>query len=265
MSSLADEMSAFKNRLKAAPVLQRRTISASAPGSPGADRRERKKKRSTLVYSQPADTGIGNHALTQLHHAVEYIKGKDRPVSVDDLSSFLSHNATPMLLAQLQRIDRINYDAAANTYEYRPLHNIRSKEALLLFLRRQPTAHGLPVKELKDGWSGYMDAIDELEQSGDIMVLRTKKEGTPRLVWANAGGDIGGVDIEYVNAWHRIAIPAAPDLPAALDEVGLKPTSVDPATVKKATKPVERKQKKPRRGKITNTHITGVLKDFGRR
>ncbi|KAK9481396.1 TFIIE beta subunit core domain-containing protein [Lipomyces japonicus] len=264
--SLADDLSAFKNRLKAQPVLAKRIIDSAEPSSTNTSDddspRKKKKHKNNIVYSQPADTGIGQHSLTQLHHAVEFIKKQDRPVSANDINSYLSHLASPVLLAQLQRIDRILYDPIANTYEYRSFHNIKSADGLLLFLRRLPSFRGLPVKELKDGWSGCIDAIDELEKSGDILVLRTKKEGTARLVWANMGGDIGGVNEEFVTTWHRIPIPQAADLPVRLEEVGLKPTSVDPATVKKASTMNERKQKKPRKGKITNTHITGVLKDF---
>ncbi|KAK9458296.1 TFIIE beta subunit core domain-containing protein [Dipodascopsis uninucleata] len=266
--SLADDLSAFKSKLKAQPSLkQKRVISSTSAASSqdSDDDRKRKKVKTSLVYSQPADTGLGNHQLTQLHHAVEFIKKQDRPVSVADLSAYLSHVASPALLAQLQRIDRINYDPIAHTYEYRPLHNIRSADSLLLFLRRQQTARGLSVKELKDGWSTCIEAIDTLEKSGDILVLRTKKEGTPRLVWANMGGPIGTVESEFVTAWNKIQIPPPAELPGRLSEVGLKPTSVDPATIKKAAPVQERKQKKPRKGKVTNTHLTGVLKDYSRR
>ncbi|KAK9234447.1 TFIIE beta subunit core domain-containing protein [Lipomyces kononenkoae] len=270
MSSLADDLSAFKNRLKAQPVLQKRVISSvnndASSTNNSDDERRKKKPKVTTVFSQPADTGIGSHILTQLHHAVEFIKKHDSPVTVNELQAYLSGQGGPQLLTNLQLISRINYDPINKTYEYRPLHNIRSAEGLLAFLRRQPTFRGLPVKELKDGWSGCMEAIDELEKSGDILVLRTKKEGTPRLVWANKGGDIGGVDEEFVATWQRIAIPPASELPSTLEAAGLKPTSVDPSTVKKANVSTERKQKKPRKGKITNTHLTGILKDFsGRR
>ncbi|KAK9467975.1 TFIIE beta subunit core domain-containing protein [Lipomyces arxii] len=266
--SLADDLSAFKNRLKAQPVLQKRVISKISndrSNTNSDDERRKKKIKTATVYSQPADTGIGSHVLTQLHHAVEFIKKQDQPVSAKDLQNYLSGQGGPTLLANLRLISRINYDEAEKTYEYMPLHNIRSAATLLAYLRRQPTFRGLSVKDLKDGWTGCLDAIDNLERSGDILVLRTKKEATPRLVWANMGGEIGGVDKEFVEAWEQIQLPLSSDLPRKLEELGLKPTSVDPATIKKAMAGQERKQKKPRKGKITNVHIRGVLKDFGRR
>ncbi|KAK9458905.1 TFIIE beta subunit core domain-containing protein [Lipomyces oligophaga] len=266
--SLADDLSAFRKRLKAQPILQKRAIESEVSTQSSVDNEEdgrRKKKAKTVtVYSQPADTGIGSHVFTQLHHAVEYIKRQDKPVTIRDLQNYLNGAGSPQLLAHLQLIpERIIYNAKAQTFEYKPLHNIRSPEVLLDYLRRQTTFRGLSVKELKDGWPGCGNAIDSLEKSGDILVLRTKKDGSPRLVWANKGGDIGGVDEEFRQTWHRIAIPPVAELPQRLVLAGLTPTSVDPSTVKKAPTKVQRKQKKPRSSKITNTHLTGVLKDFG--
>ncbi|KAK9450892.1 TFIIE beta subunit core domain-containing protein [Limtongia smithiae] len=250
MSTLAEELSAYS---------QKRTSNED-------EELKRKKPKTTTVYSQPADTGIGFHAKTQLHHAVEYIKKQDRPVTVRELQDYLNGAGGTSLLRHLRMIERIKYEAAANTYEYTPLHNIKSGEALLLYLRRQPVFRGLAVKELKDGWSGCLEAIDKLEKSQDILVLRTKKENIAKLVWANKGGDIGGVDEKFVKVWHRIPIPPPAELPQKLEEVGLKPTSVDPATVKKAPTSQAGKQKRPRKGKTTNTHLQGILKDFsGRR
>jgi transcription initiation factor TFIIE subunit beta len=53
---------------------------------------------------------------------------------------------------------------------------------LVTFLRSQQTYQGVPVKNLKDGWNGYVEAIDKLEKSKNIVVLRTKKENAPRYV-----------------------------------------------------------------------------------
>ena len=43
---------------------------------------------------------------------------------------------------------------------------------------------------------------------------------------------------------------------------GLKPTGADPNLIKKQPQQKEKKQKKARRGKITNTHMKGILKDY---
>ena len=71
--------------------------------------------------------------------------------------------------------------------------------------------------------------------------------------------------IEFKTIWHRIPLPNAAEVPGLLTKAGLKPTSVDPASIKKTNTKVERKRPKQRRaGKITNTHLAGVLKDYSK-
>jgi transcription initiation factor TFIIE subunit beta len=156
---------------------------------------------------------------------------------------------------------------AQRTAQYVSVYDIYTPEELLKFLRAQKSFQGVPVRALKDGWSGCLDAIEQLEKSGKLLVLRTKKENAPRLIWANVGGPVGGIDDKFLDLWKHTKVPSASELPAALERARLKPTSVDPATVKHQSsnkKGEEKKQKKPRRSKITNTHLgRGILKDYG--
>ena len=47
-----------------------------------------------------------------------------------------------------------------------------------------------------------------------------------------------------------------------LQSLGLKPASVDPATIKVDVKrPVKRKRAVNGRGKVSNVHMSGILKD----
>lgn len=281
MSSLNDQLNSFKNKVKNAPTIQRRVVNNnqqdSGDSGAGAKRAtqedstspSKKKKTNTtssssgIVYSQPKNTGVGSHSSTQLVHAVEYIKRHDKPVKLSDVEGYLSF-PIQTLIPLLRNIDRIKLNEKEQTIQYVSLYNIYSAEDLLKYLQSQPTYQGVPVKQLKDGWNGCLDAIEELENNNQIVVLRTKKENIPRFVWANRGGPIGGVDEAFTNLWLKAKVPSSSELPGALDKAGLKPTSVDPSTVKKSAKSAdERKQKKPRRGKITNTHMKGVLKDYG--
>lgn len=205
---------------------------------------------------------LGSHLSTRLHLAVEYIKQQDAPVPVSKLQGYLSFEIGDTLLPLLKEIDRIKYDPVTNTLEYMSLHNIRTADDLLNFLRSQPTFKGTPVKELRDGWSGCLEAIASLEEDNKILVLRNKKENAPRLVWANLGGVIGTVDEEFVETWNKIRVPDRDSLYQALIDNSLKPTGADPHELKKKPQQQEKKQKKARRGKITNTHMKGILKDY---
>lgn len=226
-----------------------------------------KRKKTTpaaMAYAQAAATSAaGRHLNTQVVDAVEYIKRADKAVPFEDVARYLS-TSIDTLLPRLMNIDRIQINMSQKTAQYVSVFGIYTKEDLLTFLRRQETYQGISVKQLKDGWNGCLPAIEELEQNQEIIVIRTKKENTPRFVWANTGGALGGIDAEFMDIWSKVKVPEAPDLPSKLEEAGLKPTSVDPATIKSNKKTAgERKQKKPRRGKITNTHLGSLLKDYG--
>lgn len=226
-------------------------------------------KRSTdtvteAIKRQKASMGevSGSHLSTQLHLAVEYVKEHDEPIAVAKLLNYLSFDVSHNLLPLLREIDRIKYDPESNTLEYVSLHNIRDADDLLNFLRSQPTFKGTAVKDLRDGWAGCLQAITELEEQNKILVLPNKKDNTPRLVWANLGGDIGHIDEEFQEMWLGIKIPQADMLYQSLVEQSLKPTGEDPMLDKKMVHKQEKKQKKARRGKITNSHMKGILKDY---
>ncbi|GEQ68423.1 hypothetical protein JCM33374_g2091 [Metschnikowia sp. JCM 33374] len=272
MSDLSSQLSAFKNRIRAGPsVAVRRAVTPKAvtprpveeasrkrpaDNQDGANQEAKRQKEELLE-------GVsGAHLSTRLHLAVEYIKQQDTPIPVKKLEGYLSFDITHTLLPLLKEIDRIKYDPSANTLEYMSLHNIRTSDDLLNFLRSQPTFKGTSVKELRDGWSGCLDAITKLEDENKILVLRNKKENAPRLVWANLGGEIGTIDEEFVESWNKIKVPDRDSLYQVLVDHSLKPTGVDPHDMKKKPQQQERKQKKARRGKITNTHMKGILKDY---
>lgn len=205
----------------------------------------------------------GSHLATQLHLAVEFIKHEDKPVSIKELRDHLqSVDITETLIPLLKDVDRIRYNPDIHLFEYASLHDIKSSESLLAFLNEQGTFKGIPVKELKDGWPNCLKSISELEQEDKILVLRTKKENAPRLIWINKGGNLNLIDDEFKTMWNQVRIPEQDELYKSLIEQSLKPTGADPNIIKRRPNSEEKKQKKVRRGKITNTHMKGILKDY---
>ena len=265
MSDLSSQLSAFKNRIRSgASVAVKRAVTPKPVKTPEPPKRSGDSDLAQAIKRQRQNDSAlsGAHLSTRLHLAVEYIKLQDAPVPISKLQGYLSFDISDTLLPLLKEIDRIKYDPANNTLEYMSLHNIGNAEDLLNFLRLQPTFKGTSVKELRDGWSGCLDAIAELEEENKIIVLRNKKENAPRLVWANLGGEIGTVDEEFVEMWSKIRVPDRDSLYQALIDNSLKPTGADPHELKKKPQQQERKQRKARRGKITNTHMKGILKDY---
>lgn len=284
---LLANLNAFKNKVKSAPVLTsarrvptppptaksngKSSTSSSTSGSKRAaadDYDEYDDEEHGSRHKKPAYDASGSHLSTKLLLAVEYIKERTKPVHIDALLSYLSLNNDDQkskLLSLIKNLDKIHYDQSANTLEYVSVHNIKNKDELLIFLRSQPTFKGISVKELKDGWNDCVQSINELEKEGTILVLRTKKDNHPRLVWANVGGELGSIDEEFVQSWLQVKLPDRSELPGLLKKRGLKPASVDPATVKNNNSNEPVKKRKQRKGKITNTHMTGVLKDYSSR
>lgn len=274
MSDLSAQLSAFKNKIRSGPsvAVARRVIpqkqnnnvvNSDQNGSVNRNKRPATDSVTEAIKKKKSsDTFSGSHLSTQLHLAVEYIKEHDSPIPVLKLKNYLSFDITQTLLPLLKEIDRIKYNPEKDTLEYVSLHNIRSADDLLNFLRSQPTFRGIAVKDLKDGWAGCLDAINELEEQSKILVLRNKKENTPRLVWANLGGELNLIDQEFQSMWALVKLPEPDNLYQALIDQGLKPTGADPASIKRKPQQQEKKQKKARRGKITNTHMKGILKDY---
>ncbi|EPX71917.1 transcription factor TFIIE beta subunit [Schizosaccharomyces octosporus yFS286] len=279
MSSLSEQLSSFKKKVANQPVYAKpqvhtstspapsvrsntRNESASAGSSPGLTLKKRRSK-ANLVYSQPADSGVGTHYLSQLHYAVEYLKERNDPKTAEEIASYLSTPLTPMLLKLLKKNERIYYDERTETFAFKPLHNIRSAPGLLAYLDSQKTHTGMSIKELRDGWPNVVAELEELEKQGEVLLLRTRKDGIPRMVWRNDKSSNCVIDKEFQNVWHEIPIPPTLDLASELGKYGLKPTSVDPSTIKRPVASAAQKQKKPktRRGKVTNTHLN-ILRDY---
>ncbi|EPS42415.1 hypothetical protein H072_3565 [Dactylellina haptotyla CBS 200.50] len=246
---------------------------ASTPGGSGANggstsnpnsvTKKKKPVKNNIVYSQPADTGMGQYIMTQVLHLVEHLKEVEKPLTRLQLEDFLQKPLDSTMVEVLKGHDKLVYDHVSDSYAFKPLHNIRSAQQLLTHLQASTTAQGLSVKELKDGWSGALQTIDDLEASKDILVTRTKKDGQARMVWINDKSLNVNIDDEFKTIWEKIVIPPPAELPGELERAGLKPTSVDPATIKKAMqKDTSKKTKKPRRGRITNTHLAGMLRDY---
>ncbi|KAI5809030.1 hypothetical protein DFH27DRAFT_460613, partial [Peziza echinospora] len=216
-----------------------------------------------IVYSQPTDSGQVRDLMSQVHYAITYLKDKEVALTANELASYLSIQLTDTLRLVLKDNERIHYDPKSDTYAFKPIHNIRSAPALLNYLTNQTTAQGLSVKELKDGWSGAIETVGKLEADRDILVTRTKKDNQPRMVWKNDKSLDVDVEDEFKSIWHRITIPEPAELPRCLQEAGLKPTSVDPASIKRAAanNAARKKPKRARAGRITNTHMSHIIRD----
>jgi transcription initiation factor TFIIE subunit beta len=246
-------------------------LSAPSPtpsvSSTGGAKRKRPEEKE--VYSQPRETGTGQHIYTQFTYTIEHLKADQKWYSLKEILNYLNIRADDPIVPQLVALfrssrdsNRIEYDPKKDLYRYRPKYDIRNAAQLKGWLQNQKSAVGLPVKELKDGWRNAPEAINELEKKNEILVGRHKKDAQPKTVWINDPSLMHKMDPDFQAAWHKIPLPPNPDdLRGKLLAAGLKPSSAPRKVV--TSGPKEKKRKAARRGgKQTNTHMQSILKDF---
>jgi transcription initiation factor TFIIE subunit beta len=233
--------------------------------------RKRSAEGTPVVYSQPLDTGTGEHVYTRLTYTINWLREKREWKTFDEIMDFLNVRDADVQRAQLRMLfrshsegNRISWNAANDTYRYKPKLDIRNPAQLKGYLQNQKSALGVSVKDLKDGWATVADDVKVMEAKRDVLVKRTKdkdKDEVPKMVWDNDPSLMLAMDADFANEWHKIAIPANPDdLRNALLAVNLKAASAPRQAI---GGPKEKKKRAPRRGgKQTNTHMAHILKDF---
>ncbi|KHJ32417.1 putative transcription initiation factor iie subunit beta [Erysiphe necator] len=232
---------------------------------------KRKREQGNVVFSQPAATGYGTEAFTQVTYVIEFLKKKDEPKKFQEILLYLSQvNADERkkrLIAKiLKQHDRVKWTPDPNLkiqtwdsglFEHCPIINVRTEDDLLRYLQKMPNAQGVSVKDLKDGWPDCDSAIDKLEKEHRILVTRTKKDNHARMVWSDDPTLAHNVDPEFQVMWHRVELPSVDELVRKLLDASQKPASEDPSKrIKAAPKAKEKKKRAPRSGgKTTNTHM----------
>ncbi|CAK7262826.1 transcription factor TFIIE beta subunit, TFIIEB, Tfa2 [Sporothrix epigloea] len=240
------------------------------------------------IYSQPENTGVGTAIGTNIVYALDYLKQQGgKPASLSVVLGHLNMHREPEAV-QRQIAERMRHhprimwrpdDGAApesngvaaddawktGTYEHKPIiPNVKDRTALLQYLQRRTDAQGVNVKDLKDGWPDCEAALAALEREHKVLVVRTKKDNHPRMVWQDDPSLCFTVEPEFQSLWHRAAIPSVEDIVGKLTAAGQKPTSEDPR-LRALNQPKEKKAKKRaqrRTGKSTNTHMEHLLKDY---
>lgn len=286
MSYLENQICAFKSAVtsSSSKISNKRTTEAATKSSPSlapssrtptSKKQELKRKQtdqSNAVYSQPANTGAGRNIMTQITYAIEHLKTKGIPLRFKELLSYLSlqneNNEHKRIIETILRShDRVDYegtgDGREGTYRFRPFYNICSGKQLLGILQSQPTAQGLDVRELRDGWPGVEDAVDKLEAEGKLLVTRNKKDNHARMVWPDDPSLALHIDDEFQAIWQKIKLPEAAALADELEKANLTPANKSRG-VRVIRKALEKKTKQPRKGgKVTNRHMPAdILRDY---
>jgi len=229
------------------------------------DQQKKKRVRSNIVYSQPADTGTGSLSNTQLVYAVDFLKsnGNGNPMRLDDIAihtNIPSLSTDPALVQKFRSHDRVIYDPKTDLYSYKSDYSFRNKASLLTEIQRHTkTGGGLSVRALKDSWKEAPPAIEELEEEGEVLLIRTTKDGQMKMVFYNeVKKDEGGenVEKEFNDLWHSLQVPPDADLVKALQSEGLATTASETLTPRVQQKKKGKKSgPRQRQARITNTHL----------
>ncbi|KAJ5898813.1 hypothetical protein N7495_003557 [Penicillium taxi] len=248
-------------------------VPSSVPTPSSSSEHKKKRHDVDIVYSQPANTGTGKDIMTQVLFAIEHMKSKGVALKFADIVSYLSlqHRAhdqgyVQALRSILQMHEKVEYDpSGANdegTFRFRPPHNVRTAEQLLQKLQAQTTAAGMSVRELREGWPNVEETINQMEKEGKLLVTRNKKDDHAKMIWANDPSLIEHFDDEFKQIWDKIKIPDVQAVKEELERAGITPTNKN-KVIKPRPRMESKKVKKPRRsGKTTNTHMTGILRDY---
>lgn len=285
MSYLDNQRSTFKASVQSSSqkIANKRSVPLPGNSTPlpassqtsTATKSDTKKRKppepSNIVYSQPADTGTGKNIKTQVTYAVEYLKTKGTPQTLQDLLLYLSlqyhdNNYKRAITAILKDHSKVLYDKhggnGKGSFSFKPIYNIRSAVELFAHLQKQPTAQGLLARDLRDGWPDAEDVMRDLEDEGKLLVTRNKKDDHAKMVWLNDPSLVIPIDEEFKSIWHKIRLPEAGALADELEKAQLMPTNKSRG-FKAKTKLQEKKIRKPRKsGKTTNVHMQGILRDY---
>ncbi|KKA30050.1 hypothetical protein TD95_001520 [Thielaviopsis punctulata] len=256
------------------------SVASNTSKADGSTPNKRKRDAPGMVYSQPDITGFGNDLMTQMTFAVEFLKGKDGKLPVQDILDYLSltrftEEHQKELVETMRRHPRIDFFPdpklseqtwKSGTYAHRPLiPGVKDKISLLQYLQKRTDAQGVQVRELKDGWPDCEPALAELEKERKILVCRTKKDNMPRQVFLDDASLFHRIDPDFQKMWLTTPIPKVDELPRKLIAVGQRPTSDDPSQIKVvAPKPKAPKKRASRKvGKATNEHMEALLRENG--
>ncbi|KAL5387863.1 hypothetical protein DPSP01_003261 [Paraphaeosphaeria sporulosa] len=257
--------------LKASSLAPNAPSPTPSNASANGTKRKRPEEGSKVVYSQPLDTEERSHLYTQVTYAIEHLREQpDRWFTFKDIMNYLNIREDNISLRKHMKAffhaanagNKIEYNPDTKKYRFKPKYDIRNNAELRQYLQNQKSAQGLAVKDLKEGWLNVQDDLRILEARKQILVKHNQKDQNAKTVWNNDSTLMYDVDPEFKEEWHSTTVPQTQDeLRKALLAAGLKPASAP--RLPTVTKPKEKKRKTVRRGgKMTNTHMASILKDF---
>ncbi|KAK3113700.1 hypothetical protein LTR53_008761 [Teratosphaeriaceae sp. CCFEE 6253] len=303
MASLNDSLKSFNSdRAEAAKRNLKHSRPATTTPTPRTSTPKPRSTPTPAASNAPSTSSTapaGVEILSHVLHAVTRLSDV-KTSTWPALLAYLSlphHMRNPLGEANMKRAicthHRIAYtpapesEAGKEMFAYAPLHPVTSGDELCGYLARLATegAGGVSVKELRDGWPECVSTIERLEKEGQVLVSRSKKDAAPLRVYSDNPSyhllqpstsnhsnpaeypAILPIDPDFLHHWSTIRLPASDaELRKELLDAGLTPTSSvrDGAGMKAQQKKGSRKGIVRKNAKRTNTHLSGILKDYSK-
>ncbi|WVQ84252.1 hypothetical protein IAT38_006404 [Cryptococcus sp. DSM 104549] len=196
------------------------------------------------------------------------------------------------VLTALKAMDNVKYSDANSVFSYVPPLELNNLQELRNHIRVHSTPTlGIPVKDLREAMPQGLEQLRELEDKGDILIMRGltgawKDIPLPKLGRKNFNGlgvTEGGqarwktvfwdhlkeagkagkrVDDEFIHAWADVPMAETDDVAKLLADQELSASSRVPEAPKPVAQASKKKKKRSHALKITNTHMKEQGIDF---
>jgi transcription initiation factor TFIIE subunit beta len=284
--SLAASLQKFKSEMSESAARNASSARPSGPvpartSTPQPGNKRPRDSPATTSAVPPASSGgkngtsAGAEIMTHMVYAVQYLKERF-PVAatLPDILNFLSLPAdlqkhTPLIRRALVGHDRIaivpkhESQNGKESFRYNPQHPVTNADEMKNYLASLPTAAGIPVRELKDGWPTCIPELETLASKHEVLLLRQKKDNAPKTVYPDSSTFYVHMDEDFVDFWSKCKLPASEaELRTELEKANLTPTSQVKEIKKGNMHKKEKKRVNRRGGKTTNLHMMGILRDY---
>ncbi|EFA83414.1 transcription initiation factor IIE2 [Heterostelium album PN500] len=135
---------------------------------------------------------------------------------------------------------------------YKPLHNVKDDRGILELLSKHP--YGIMLSDLKESYLAVEQDVKKLKDSKEIYAVRNSESNSEMLFYSDEKYRIP-CSSDLVDLWKSVVMPKEVDLEQTMKDAGLSMVESSEAAKTIQAKKVEKKDKKRRITKVTNSHI----------
>jgi len=217
------------------------------------------------LATAPKSKPMSRHLHTIIQHLLDRkFKGLG-PILIEDLIRDTKIDMPPLDVSEMLS-DNLKVKFDSGRYSYKGMYDIIDKNGLLHLISQSPG--GILLSNLKDCYAQVEADVKSLTAERKIFNIKNTDLGTEVLFFNNPNYTTN-IDDEFKKMWHSIKIPDEIDLQNELLKLGIKSqadidelNALSQTKKRKAAETKDKKAKKHRRAKVTNTHLVGSKIDI---